>query len=144
MKKNIYTNAYTAYSYTKIPTEEEIRKEERIKKHFMVGGVYIPQLECSALSFNQSKLRNEERILDLILRRALGVKKKMGPESALEDMLAYLKKWKKDTHGWQKQSKEKLRELQITIEEGKNEKEKNNARTMQGVSQQIVPGTREI
>ena len=137
MKKNIYTNSY--YSYTKIST-----KEERIKKHFMVDGVYIPKLECSALSFNQSKLRNEERILDLILRRALGAKRKMGPESALEDMLSYLKKWKKDTHGWKEKSKEKLRELQITIEEGKNEKEKNNARTMQGVSQQIVPGTREI
>ena len=121
MKKNIYTNAYTAYSYTKIPTEEEIRKEERIRKHFMVGGVYIPKLECSALSFNQSKLKNEQRILELILQRAYGAKSKMGPESALEDMLAYLKKWKKENHGWQKKSKEKLRELQMTIEEGKNE-----------------------
>ena len=95
-------------------------KEERIRKHFIVDGVYIPQLECSALSFNQSKLKNEQRILDLILRRAYGAKHKMGPESAFEDMLSYLKKWKKENHGWQKKSYEKLCELQITINERKN------------------------
>ena len=96
-----------------------LTKEEEIRKHFMVDGVYIPKLECSALSFNQSKLRNEERILDLILRRALGVKKKMGPEFAFEDMLSYLKKWKKENHGWQKQAKEKLYKIETSIQKGK-------------------------
>ena len=43
-------------------------KEESIKKHFIVDGVYIPQLECKKLAINQSKLRSEERILDRILR----------------------------------------------------------------------------
>jgi len=119
-ERNIYMTTQLD-SFTNIEVLKET-KEEGIRKHFIVDGVYHPRLECSALSFNQSKLKNEQRILELILQRAYGAKSKMGPESALEDMLAYLKKWKKENHGWQKKSKEKLRELQITIEEGKNEK----------------------
>ena len=61
----------------------------------------------------------EERILNLILQRAWAVNRRMGSESAFEDMLSYLKKWKKENHGWQKKSYEKLCELQITINEGK-------------------------
>jgi len=94
-------------------------KEEGIRKHFIVDGVYIPQLECKKLQFHQSKLKSEERMLNLILQRAWGVKRRMGPESAFEDMLSYLKKWKKENHGWQKKSKEKLHELETTINEGK-------------------------
>ena len=94
-------------------------KEEGIRKRFIIDGVYIPQLECKKLQFNQNKLRSEERILNLILQRAWGVKRRMGPEFAFEDMLSYLKKWKKENHGWQKKSYEKLCELQITINEGK-------------------------
>ena len=110
------TQSVSLETNTKILKET---KEERIKKHFMVGGVYIPKLECSALSFNQSKLKNEQRILELILQRAYGAKSKMGPESALEDMLAYLKKWKKENHGWQKQAKEKLYKIETSIQKGK-------------------------
>ena len=93
-------------------------KEEGIRKHFIIDGVYIPQLECKKLQFNQSKLRSEERILNLILQRAWGAKRKMGPESAFEDMLSYLKKWKKENHGWQKQAKEKLYKIETSIQKG--------------------------
>ena len=94
-------------------------KEEGIRKHFMVDGIYQPRLECKKLQFNQNKLRSEERILNLILQRAWGAKRKMGPESALLDMLAYLKKWKKENHGWQKQAKEKLYKIETSIQKGK-------------------------
>ena len=94
-------------------------KEEGIRKHFIIDGVYIPQLECKKLQFNQSKLRSEERILNLILQRAWGVKRRMGPEFAFEDMLSYLKKWKKENHGWQKQAKEKLYKIETSIQKGK-------------------------
>ena len=96
-----------------------LTKEEEIRKHFMVDGVYQPRLECKKLQFNQSKLRSEERMLKLILLRARGAERKMGPESAFEDMLAYLKKWKKENHGWQKQAKEKLYKIETSIQKGK-------------------------
>ena len=96
-----------------------LTKEESIKKHFMVDGVYQPRLECKKIQFNQSKLRSEERILNLILQRAWGVKRRMGPEFAFEDMLSYLKKWKKENHGWQKQAKEKLYKIETSIQKGK-------------------------
>ena len=104
-----------------------LTKEEEIKKRFTIDGVYIPQLQCKKLQFNQSKLRSEERMLNLILQRAWGAKRRMGPESAFEDMLAYLKKWKKENHGWQKQAKEKLHELEIAIKEGKTNGHDNTA-----------------
>ena len=94
-------------------------KEEGIRKHFIIDGVYIPQLECKKLQFHQSKLKSEERILNLILQRAWGVKRRMGPEFAFEDMLSYLKKWKKENHGWQKQAKEKLYKIETSIQKGK-------------------------
>ena len=94
-------------------------KEEPSERCFLVDGVYQPRLECKKMQWNQSKLKSEERILNLILQRAWGVKRRMGPEFAFEDMLSYLKKWRKENHGWQKKSKEKLQELQITIEKGK-------------------------
>ena len=96
-----------------------LTKEEEIRKHFMVGGVYQPRLECKKLQFNQSKLKREERMLNLILQRAWGVKRRMGPEFAFEDMLSYLKKWKKENHGWQKQAKEKLYKIETSIQKGK-------------------------
>ena len=96
-----------------------LTKEEEIRKHFMVDGVYQPRLECKKLQFNQSKLRSEERMLKLILLRARGAERRMGPESAFEDMLAYLKKWKKENHGWQKQAKEKLYKIETSIQKGK-------------------------
>ena len=96
-----------------------LTKEEEIRKHFMVDGVYQPRLECKKLQFNQSKLKSEERMLNLILQRAWGVKRRMGPESAFEDMLSYLKKWKKENHGWQKQAKEKLYKIETSIQKGK-------------------------
>jgi hypothetical protein len=34
-------------------------------------------------------------------------------------MLSYLKKWKKENHGWQKQSKERLYKVETGIQEGK-------------------------
>jgi hypothetical protein len=94
-------------------------KEESIKKHFIIDGVYQPRLECTKIQFNQRKLRSEERILNLILQRAWGVKRRMGAEFAFEDMLSYLKKWKKENHGWQKQSKERLYKVEKSIQEGK-------------------------
>ena len=116
-ERNIYMTIQSDSSTsTKVLNET---KEEGIKKRFTIDGVYIPQLQCKKLQFNQSKLRNEERMLNLILQRAWGVKRRMGPEFAFEDMLSYLKKWKKENHGWQKQAKEKLHELEITIKEGK-------------------------
>ena len=96
-----------------------LTKEEEIRKRFTIDGVYIPQLECKKLQFNQSKLRSEERMLKLILQRARGAERKMGPESAFEDMLSYLKKWKKENHGWQKQAKEKLYKIETSIQKGK-------------------------
>ena len=96
-----------------------LTKEEEIRKRFTIDGVYIPQLECKKLQFNQSKLRSEERMLNLILQRAWGVKRRMGPEFAFEDMLSYLKKWKKENHGWQKQAKEKLYKIETSIQKGK-------------------------
>ena len=96
-----------------------LTKEEEIRKHFMVDGVYQPRLECKKLQFNQSKLKSEERMLNLILQRAWGVKRRMGPEFAFEDMLSYLKKWKKENHGWQKQAKEKLYKIETSIQKGK-------------------------
>ena len=94
-------------------------KEEGIRKQFIRDGVYIPQLECTKLQFHQSKLKSEERILNLILQRAWAVNRRMGSESAFEDMLSYLKKWKKENHGWQKQSKERLYKVETSIQEGK-------------------------
>ena len=114
-ERNIYMTTQSDLS----TSTEVLTKEEEIRKHFIIDGVYIPQLECKKLQFNQSKLRSEERILKLILLRARGAERRMGPESAFEDMLAYLKKWKKENHGWQKQAKEKLHELEIAIKEGK-------------------------
>jgi len=96
-----------------------LTKEEEIRKHFMVDGVYQPRLECKKLQFNQNKLKSEERMLNLILQRAWGVKRRMGPEFAFEDMLSYLKKWKKENHGWQKQAKEKLYKIETSIQKGK-------------------------
>jgi len=94
-------------------------KEEGIRKQFIRDGVYIPQLECTKLQFHQSKLKSEERILNLILQRAWAVNRRMGSESAFEDMLSYLKKWKKENKGWQKQSKERLYKIETSIQEGK-------------------------
>ena len=94
-------------------------KEESIKKHFIIDGAYQPRLECTKLQFNQRKLRSEERILNLILQRAWGVKRRMGSEFAFEDMLSYLKKWKKENHGWQKKSKERLYKVETSIQEEK-------------------------
>jgi len=94
-------------------------EEESGEKCFLVDGVYQPRLECTKIQFNQRKLRSEERILNLILQRAWGVKRRMGAEFAFEDMLSYLKKWKKENHGWQKQSKERLYKVETRIQEGK-------------------------
>jgi len=116
---SLETNINYTYDLKKYHAEDENSREEGIRKQFIRGGVYIPQLECTKLQFHQSKLKSEERILNLILQRAWGVKRRMGPEFAFEDMLSYLKKWKKENNGWQKKSKEKLRELEITINEGK-------------------------
>ena len=116
---SLETNINYTYDLKKYHAEDENSREEGIRKQFIRDGVYIPQLECTKLQFHQSKLKSEERILNLILQRAWAVNRRMGSESAFEDMLSYLKKWKKENHGWQKKSKEKLRELEITINEGK-------------------------
>ena len=52
----------------------------------------------------------------------------MGAEFALEDMLSYLKKWKKENKGWQKKARERLSKIETNIQEGKlNGHQKNNA-----------------
>jgi len=123
-ERNIFMTTQSVSLETSIKV---LTKEEEIKKRFTIDGIYIPQLQCKKLQFNQSKLRSEERILKLILLRARGAERRMGPESAFEDMLAYLKKWKKENHGWQKQAKEKLHELEIAIKEGKTNGHDNTA-----------------
>ena len=124
---SLETNINYTYDLKKYHAEDENSREEGIRKQFIRDGVYIPQLECTKLQFHQSKLKSEERILNLILQRAWAVNRRMGSESAFEDMLSYLKKWKKENHGWQKKSKEKLRELEITIKEGKTNGHDNTA-----------------
>ena len=81
-------------------------KEEGINK----------KIEFSRIQFNRSKLRNEDRMLNLILQRVHAVKKRMGGEFALEDTVAYLKKWKKSINEWQKLSKIKLTQLETIIQ----------------------------
>jgi len=116
---SLETNINYTYDLKKHHDEEENSKEEGIRKRFIIDGVYIPQLECKKLQFNQSKLRSEERILNLILQRAWRVKRRMGAEFAFEDMLSYLKKWKKENKGWQKKAKERLSKIETNIQEGK-------------------------
>jgi len=74
------------------------------------------KLEFSRIQFNRSKLRNEDRMLNLILQRVYGVKKRMGAEFALEDTVVYLKKWKKSINKWQKLSKIKLTQLETIVQ----------------------------
>ena len=85
-------------------------------------GVHQPRIEYTKLRFNRKKLENEERMINLILMRAHGVKQKMGAEFAFEDMISYLKRWKKSVKEWQKNSKRRLNELGDMI---KVEKENN-------------------
>jgi hypothetical protein len=77
------------------------------------------KVEFSRIQFNRSKLRNEDRMLNLILQRVYGVKKRMGAEFALEDTVAYLKRWKKSINEWQKLSKIKLTQLEPLPKKGK-------------------------
>ena len=116
---SLETSINYTYDLKKYYAEDENSKEEAIRKKFMRDGVYIPQLECKKLQFHQSKLKSEERILNLILQRAWGVNRKMGPECAFEDMLSYLKKWKKENKGWQKKAKERLSKIETNIQKGK-------------------------
>jgi hypothetical protein len=74
------------------------------------------KIEFSRIQFNRSKLRNEDRMLNLILQRVYGVKKRMGAEFALEDTVAYLKRWKKSINKWQKLSKIKLTQLETIVQ----------------------------
>jgi uncharacterized protein (UPF0276 family) len=74
------------------------------------------KLEFSRIQFNRSKLRNEDRMLNLILQRVYVVKKRMGAEFALEDTVTYLKKWKKSINKWQKLSKIKLTQLETIVQ----------------------------
>ena len=74
------------------------------------------KVEFSRIQFNRSKLRNEDRMLNLILQRVYGVKKRMGAEFALEDTVTYLKKWKKSINKWQKLSKIKLTQLETIVQ----------------------------
>ena len=58
----------------------------------------------------------------------MGSKQENGAEFAFEDMLSYLKKWKKENKGWQKKAKERLSKIETNIQEGKlNGHQKNNA-----------------
>ena len=43
----------------------------------------------------------------------------MGAEFALEDMLSYLQKWKKENQGWQKKARERLSKIETNIQKGK-------------------------
>ena len=61
-------------------------------------------LEFSRIQFNLSKLKNEDRVLNLILKR-VGFKKQMGAEVALEDTVTFLRKWKTSIKEWRKLSK---------------------------------------
>ena len=74
-------------------------------------GAYQPHVERTKLQFNRRKLRTEERVINLTLMRAHGVKHKMGAEFAFEDMISYLNRWKKSVKEWQKNSKRRLNEL---------------------------------
>ena len=68
-------------------------------------------LEFSRIQFNLSKLRNEDRVLNLVLKKVYWGKKQGGAEFALEDTVAYLKKWKTSIKEWRKLSKTKFTQL---------------------------------
>ena len=75
-------------------------------------------LEFSRIQFNLSKLRNEDRVLNLILKKVSWGKKQMGAEFALEDTVTYLRKWKTSIKEWRKLSKIKLTQLEQLPEKG--------------------------
>ena len=75
-------------------------------------------LEFSRIQFNLSKLRNEDRVRNLILKR-VGLKKQMGAEVALEDIVTFLRKWKTSIKEWRKTSKIRLTQLEPLPEKGK-------------------------
>ena len=113
--------------YTELNLKKNIKFYEGLKKSCTnKTGVYQPRIECTKLQFNQRKLKNEERMINLILMRAHGVKQKMGAESAFEDMISYLNRWKKSVKEWQKNSKRRLNELgdMIKVENENNLHEK--------------------
>jgi len=102
--------------YTELNLEKNIKFYEGLKESCTnKTGAYQPRIECTKLQFNQRKLKNEERMINLILMRAHGVKQKMGAESAFEDMISYLNRWKKSVKEWQKNSKRRLNELEDMI-----------------------------
>ena len=76
-------------------------------------------LEFSRIQFNLSKLRNEDRVLNLVLKKVYWGKKQGGAEFALEDTVAYLKKWKTSIKEWRKLSKTKFAQLEQLREKGK-------------------------
>ena len=113
--------------YTELNLEKNIKFYEGLKESCTnKTGAYQPRIECTKLQFNQRKLKNEERMINIILMRAHGVKQKMGAKSAFEDMISYLNRWKKSVKEWQKNSKRRLNELEdmIKVENENNLHEK--------------------
>jgi len=91
--------------------EKRLNFFEGLKESCTNKGVYLPHVERTKLQFNRRKLRIEERMINLILMRAHGIKHKMGAEFAFEDMISYLNRWKKSLQEWEKNSKRRLNEL---------------------------------
>ena len=76
-------------------------------------------LEFSRIQFNLSKLRNEDRVLNLVLKKVSWGKKQGGAEFALEDTVTFLRKWKTSIKEWRKTSKIRLTQLEQFPEKGK-------------------------
>ena len=67
------------------------------------------------LEISRAKLKEANRMLDLIIRRTQTVKGKMGPEFAIEDLLQYLNRWKTSSEEWLEKNLNKIHEVSNEI-----------------------------
>ena len=88
------------------------------------NGFHEPRIEAAKLRSTRKKYRAEERMINYILARAHRTTNylKLGPEFAFNEMILYLKKWKKRNRETDKKAIRRLNELGDMI---KVEKERN-------------------